>query len=217
MAVGFPHTPGMAVPASRLPPAMAATFRIDVCPLIPAVDQHLVHEAALLGLTHLKALYRSRYYVVRGQVDAASAEKLGRQLLGDPVTERVLMSPPPHAGRHLIEVQRKTGVMDPVEASIIKGAKDLGIQLDLVRVGTRVEVAGGSERDLQTLAWKALANQAIEEAVIDPSETVRLRDPGGVDTHQRTEVRIRDLDEVQTRQQSRSLVGVEGSLADLLE
>jgi phosphoribosylformylglycinamidine synthase subunit PurSL len=173
----------------------AATFRIDVCPLIPAVDHHLVHEAALLGLGHLQAIYRSRYYVVRGALDAASAEKLGRQLLGDPVVERILMAPPPHAGRHVIEVQRKTGVMDPIEASIIKGAKDLGLKLDIVRVGTRVEIAGGSDADHQTLAWKCLANQAIEEVVIDPAEAVRLRDPAGVDTHKRTEVRIRDLDD----------------------
>jgi len=173
----------------------ASTFRIDVCPLIPAVDQHLVHEAALLGLKHLTALYKSRYYLVRGTLDAAGAEKLGKQLLSDPITERVLMVSPPHAGRRVIEVQRKTGVMDPIEASIIKGANDLGLSLEIVRVGTRVEIAGGSDADLQSLAWKALANQAIEEAVIDPVEPVRLRDPSGVDTHKRTEVRIRDLDD----------------------
>jgi len=181
----------------------ASTFRIDVCPLIPAIDQHLVHEAELLGLGQLRALYRSRYYVVSGKLDAAAAEKLGRQLLGDPITERVLMAPPPHAGRRIIEVQRKTGVMDPVEASIIKGAKDLGISLAQVRVGTRVEVAGGSDAELQTLAWKALANQAIEDAVVDPAEAVRLRDPAGVDTHQRTEVRIRDLDDAALMQLSK--------------
>jgi phosphoribosylformylglycinamidine synthase subunit PurSL len=180
----------------------AATFRIDICPLIPAVDHHLVHEAELLGLP-LQALYRSRYYVVRGALDAAAAERLGRQLLGDPVVERVLLVPVPHAGRRVIEVQRKTGVMDPVEASIIKGAKDLGIKLDLVRVGTRVEVAGGSDADLQTLAWKCLANQAIEEAVIDPTESVRLRDPAGVDRHKRTEVAIRDLDDAALMQLSK--------------
>lgn len=173
----------------------ASTFRIDVSPLIPAVDHHLVREAGLLGLGHLKALYKSRYMVVRGKLDAATAERLGRTLLADPVVERLSMQPPPHAGRRVIEVQRKPGVMDPVEASIIKGAKDLGIQLDLVRVGTRVEVAGGSDADLQTLAWKCLANQAIEEAVVDPADPVRLRDPAGVDHHKRTEVRIRDLDD----------------------
>jgi phosphoribosylformylglycinamidine synthase II len=181
----------------------AATFRIDVCPLIPAVDHHLVHEAALLGLGRLSALYRSRYVVLRGKLDAAAAERLGRQLLADPVTERVLMASPPHAGRRVIEVQRKPGVMDPVEASIIKGARDLGIQLDLVRVGTRVEVAGGSDDELRALAWKALANQAIEDAVIDPAEAVRLRDPAGIDRHKRTEVPIRDLDDAALMQLSR--------------
>ncbi|HAT10232.1 MAG TPA: phosphoribosylformylglycinamidine synthase subunit PurL [Planctomycetes bacterium] len=173
----------------------SASFRLDVCPLIPAVDQHLVHDAKLLGLGHLTALYRSRYYVVRGKLDAAAAERLGKALLCDPVVERLLLAPPPHAGRRVIEVQRKTGVMDPIEASIIKGAKDLGLQVEQVRVGTRVEVAGATDADLQALAWKVLANQAIEEAVIDPADAVRLRDPAGVDTHKRTEVRLRDLDD----------------------
>jgi phosphoribosylformylglycinamidine synthase len=181
----------------------AATFRIDVCPLIPAVDQHLVHEAELLGLGHLKALYRSRYFLVRGDLDVAKAERLGRSLLSDPVVERMLMQTPPHAGRRVIEVQRRSGVMDPAEASVIKGARDLGIRLDLVRIGTRVEIAGGSDADLDKLAWKCLANRAIEDAVVDPAEAVRLRDPAGVDRHQRTEVAISKLDDAGLMQVSR--------------
>lgn len=168
------------------------TARIDVLPAQPGIDPHLVHEAKLLGLD-LKDLRKSRYYLVQGEFDDAGLAKIAR-LLADPVTERSALVPPSAAGRRVIEVQRKTGVMDPVEASVIKGAKDLGVTLTLVRVGTRVEAVGASDADCQTLAWKALANQAIEEAAIDPRDAVRLKAPGGQVQQIRTEVDIASLD-----------------------
>jgi phosphoribosylformylglycinamidine synthase len=191
---------------------MPATFRIDVLSRTPAADPHLAHEAGLLGLSRLKDLRRSRYYLVRGELDAAAAQRLGDRLLCDPVIEVATLKPPAAGKRRVIEVQRKTGVMDPVEASIIKGAADLGLTLDLVRIGTRVEVTGGSDADLKTLAWKSLANQAIEEAVIDPAEPLRLRAPGGDQRHQRTEVAISDLDDAGLMKLSR-----EGTLSLTLE
>ncbi|MBA2480814.1 MAG: phosphoribosylformylglycinamidine synthase subunit PurL [Planctomycetes bacterium] len=172
-----------------------ATHRIDIVAASPATDHHLAHEAKLLGLDHIRDIRRSRYYLVQGQVDVRAATRLAETLLCDPVIERAVLTPPPVQGRRVIEVQRKTGVMDPVEASIIKGAADLGITLTLVRVGTRVELAGGSDDDLARLAWKSLANQAIEEVAIDPSEPVRLKAPGGTDRHPRTEVDIAKLDD----------------------
>jgi len=172
------------------------TARIDILPLNTAADAHLAQEAKLLGLGHLTDLRRSRYYLISGAFDGAAVERLAGRLLCDPVIERFALSAPAAApGRRVIEVQRKTGVMDPVEASIIKGAHDLGLQLDLVRIGTRVEVLGASDADCQILAWKSLANQAIEEAVVDPIEALRLRSPEGVDKHRRTEVDLLSLDD----------------------
>ncbi len=162
--------------------------RIDVLPAVSAPDPHLAHEAALLGLGRLTDLRKSRYVLVEGEFDAAGLSRLASVLLTDPIVERASMSPPSAAGRRVIEVQRKTGVMDPVEASIIKGAADLGVKLTTVRVGTRVEVAGATDEECKILAWKALANQAIEDVAIDPSTSLRFRAPGGVDRHQRTEV-----------------------------
>ncbi len=174
---------------------MTALFRIDVQSAHPAGDLHLQHEAELLGLRGLGELRRSRYYIVRGELDAASARRLAETLLCDPIIEVAALVVPSSAGRRVIEVQRKTGVMDPVEASVIKGAADLGITLDLVRVGTRVEVAGGADAELEKLAWKALANQAIEEAAIDPSEPIRLREPTVGHQAKRSEVVLSGLDD----------------------
>ena len=173
-------------------PAMK-TARIDVLPAQSSIDPHLVHEAKLLGLD-LKDLRKSRYYLVQGDFDEAGLARVAR-LLADPITERSALVTPSATGKRVIEVQRKTGVMDPVEASVIKGAKDLGVTLTLVRVGTRVEAVGASDADCQTLAWKALANQAIEEAAIDPREAIRLKAPGSQIQQKRTEVAIDRLDD----------------------
>ena len=168
---------------------MSAAYRLDVLPAQSGPDQHLAHEAAVLGLGRLTDLRRSRYYLLRGELDQGGLERLGARLLSDPVVERFSLTPPDAQGRRVIEVQRKAGVMDPVEASILKGASDLGLRVDLVRCGTRVEVAGASDDELTLLAWKCLANQAIEEVAIDPLEAVRLRAPGGASHQVRTEVR----------------------------
>ncbi len=173
---------------------MSATVRIDVVPATPGPDHHLAAEARLLGLGHLHDLRRSRYYLLRGEVSAAQAERLAG-FLADPVTERWSLTAPASQGRRVVEVQRRTGVMDPVEASVIKGAKDLGVRLELVRVGLRVEVAGASDADCQTLAWKNLANQAIEEVAIDPAEPVRLKAPGGHSGAIREEIPLAGLDD----------------------
>ena len=171
------------------------TARIDVLPAISAPDPHLAHEAALLGLGRLTDLRKSRYVLIEGEFDAAGVQRLASILLTDPVVERFALTAPASQGRRVIEVQRKTGVMDPVEASIIKGAADLGIRLTTVRMGTRVEVAGATDDECKTLAWKALANQAIEDVAIDPTVSLRLKAPGGVDRHLRTEVALLNQDD----------------------
>jgi len=180
----------------------SAAHRIDVLPAVSAVDHHLVNEAKTLGLGRLADIRRSRYYLVQADLDRKGLERLAT-LLVDPVIERAHFSAPSATSSRVIEVQRKTGVMDPIEASIVKGAKDLGLVLIGVRIGTRVEVVGASDEDLDRLAWKCLANQAIEEVAIDPRESVRLRLPGGDVRHPRTEVTLATLDDASLMQLSR--------------
>ncbi|MFW5829408.1 MAG: phosphoribosylformylglycinamidine synthase subunit PurL [Planctomycetota bacterium] len=174
-----------------------AIFRVDVQRRQPSVDQHLLHEAELLGLGHLRDIRRSTYFLISGAIDREQAERLGRELLADPVTEAATLTVPSADGRRVIEVQNKPGVMDPSEASVKKGAKDLGIAVQAVRVGHRITVADASDADCELLAWKSLANQAIEEVAIDPVEPIRFPQPGGDHVHGRQEVALRQLDDEQ--------------------
>jgi len=186
--------------------------RVDITSLSPAHDHHLELEATLLGLSGLGTLVRSRYYLLDGDLDEAAALRLAQELLCDPLIERASLTAQPAPGRQVIEVQRKPGVMDPVEASIIKGARDLGLTVRQVRVGTRVAVAAGSAAQLETLAWKCLANQAIEEAVINPAQALRWQTPAGVSRATRSEVALSTCDDSALAGLSRS-----GSLSLTLE
>ena len=179
------------------------TFRLDVLPQQSSADSHLVNEASSLGLGHLTDLRQNAFYLVRGNITAEQAADLGKRLLADPISEQIVVTAVGDElaaelatdGRRVIEVQKKAGVMDPVEQSVVKGAADCGVELSAVRVGTRVQAAAASDTDCQTLAWKYLANQAIEEVAVDPAELVRFPEAGGDTRHPRTEVAIRDLDD----------------------
>ena len=121
---------------------------------------------------------------------------MAEQLLADPLLEDVHLVPPSVPEGHVnLEVQRKPGVMDPAEASVIKGAGDSGLELLAVRQGRRVTVAGLSEDQANTLAWKLLANQAIEDVAVNPIEAVRFPGTGAGIDHQRTEVDILAMDD----------------------
>ena len=69
---------------------------------------------------------------------------------------------------HAIEVTRKQGVMDPVESTVIKGIKDLGLSARSVKTAKRFLIAGQLTTDqLETIADKVLANKIIEDVFID--------------------------------------------------
>ncbi len=174
---------------------MPSTLRLDVVPAVAGTDPHLLAELPHLGLGHLTDIRSSTYYLLRGSLSAADAERLGAVLLADPITERALTTVPDPAGRRVIEVQRKAGVMDPVEASILKAAADLGLALEAVRIGRRVEVAGADDAACAVIAWKLLANRAIEDAVIDPAGPIRFPETLGDVRHERQEVPLAGLDD----------------------
>jgi len=174
---------------------MTKTFRIDIYPKLSVCDEHLVKEAHALGLQHINDIRSSKYYLIRGDIDEQSARSVAQQLLSDPVNEQSYLQVPSCNGRRVVEIQKKPGVMDPAEASVIKGAKDLGIVLDAVRIGSRIEIAGANDAQCEQLAWQALANQVIEDALIDPQEPIRFPDATVETRHPRTEIDLEVLDD----------------------
>ena len=69
---------------------------------------------------------------------------------------------------YTIEVTRKRGVMDPVESTVIKGIRDLGMSAKSVKTAKRFLVTGSlSIEQVETIADKVLANKIIEDVFIN--------------------------------------------------
>jgi phosphoribosylformylglycinamidine synthase len=134
-----------------------------------------------LGVESVEDVHAVEVYLLDGHLDEAAARRLAERLFLEPVVQQYRLCGPdqqkwPWAEEgdvHSIEVKRRPGVMDPVQQSAMKGAADLGLtgQLEAVRTARRYLVRGRLSRaELERIAWKALANDTIEEVHIDEPE-----------------------------------------------
>ena len=122
------------------------------------------------------------------ELEEAHVERIARRLLSDSVTETFTVrsieagTPLPavqfRAGQHIATVRKKTGVMEPVEESLLSGLDDLaheagsnlptGAGQVRVRLASRVCIASPlTATERQLLADKVLSNQAIEDVFWD--------------------------------------------------
>jgi len=70
---------------------------------------------------------------------------------------------------HIVEISRKPGVMDPVEQSVLKALRDMGISIDGVKTAQKYLIDGTiSTETIRIIATKLLANTKIEDVFIYP-------------------------------------------------
>jgi phosphoribosylformylglycinamidine synthase II len=133
-----------------------------------------------LGITAVKRIRISDIYLLEGRLAEAELNTICRELLTDPIVEEYsYQESAPPAGAHLVEVAYNPGVMDPVEDSVRKGIRDLGITaVEAVRTAKKYLLWGElSEEALQSICDKLLVNSVVQhivarkEAVTLPSET----------------------------------------------
>jgi phosphoribosylformylglycinamidine synthase II len=128
-------------------------------------------EFALLTHTdagHLLAR-TTRGYLLEGDIDQSTAQRLVHELLVDPVVETYRLDAVPHNGSvACLTVLLKPGVMDPVAQSIVDAARDLGVALEGVRTFRRYHPALPLAAPTQRVLQRILANDAIEQLVEGP-------------------------------------------------
>ena len=131
-----------------------------------------------LGVEGVEDIRAVDVFVVDGELDTDHVRALADKVFLDPVVQRYRICGPdqehwPWAEGervHSLEVRRKPGVMDPVQRSAMKGAADIGLadRVAAIRTARKYIVRGDlSEENLERIAWKAVANAAIEEVHID--------------------------------------------------
>ncbi|MFC1932945.1 phosphoribosylformylglycinamidine synthase subunit PurL [Chloroflexota bacterium] len=121
-----------------------------------------------LGITTVKQVRVSDIYLLEGNLDKTEVRRICKELLADPVVEEYSYNEvPPPQGSHIIEVAYNPGVMDPVEESVRKGIRDLGITtVESVRTAKRYLLWGElSDEAFQSICDKLLVNSIIQHAV----------------------------------------------------
>ena len=115
----------------------------------------------------IQALRCVHVYYLTG-ISEADAVKAAEMLLSDPVEEAFTIDsdilPADADNIHVVEICKKAGVMEPVEASIRKGFRDLDISADQLRLSICYYFTGNPDSDsLMSVGRRVLANEAIED------------------------------------------------------
>jgi len=145
-------------------------WRIEVATregLIDPAGEAVRSDIADLGVSGVRSVRFVRVFFVRTGESADRVRRIATELLSDPICDVSAV------GRHVVkaargvsvvEVVRKPGVMDPVEASTLKGIAELGYKSSEVHTARRYLIAGKLSRDeLVLIAEKLLANPSIEQ------------------------------------------------------
>ena len=131
-----------------------------------------------LGITAVKHVRAVQVFLLEGDISRAQAEKVCRDLLVDLVVQDYVLTDKPlkektGKGVHRFEVAYNPGVMDPVEASTLKGIRDIGVHgVTGVRTARKFLITGGlSSQELEVIKDKALLNKIVQHAVKDPADS----------------------------------------------
>jgi len=164
-----------------------------------------IKDLGIEGVTDVEFI---QVYYIEGGLSRAEIDLICRKLLTDSVIHEysfdgVLERDLPRGAR-IIEVRKKPGVMDPVEASTIKGAKDLGLSIDSVKTARKYILFGiMTDRDLTMVLSKVLANYSIEEALLGPKPAPMKKIVSRY-AFERIEVPIRNLGDEELAKLSKS-------------
>ena len=128
----------------------------------------------------IKTVKRVRFvtvYLLEGTLKDNELQSICRELLADPIVEEYsITETPAPPGARLVEVAYNPGVMDPVEESVKKGIRDLGITtITAVRTIKKHFLWGDLTPDtIKSIADKLLVNSVVQHLVTQ-KETAALR------------------------------------------
>ena len=135
-----------------------------------ATAEGVLSDIKALGVASVEKVKFIQVYYIEGDLKKDEMDLICRKLLTDSVTSEykfdgtIDVKLPGNA--RIIEVRKKPGVMDPVEASTLKGIGDMGLSAESVKTARKYILFGSvKDEELNLLASKVLANDSIEEFV----------------------------------------------------
>ncbi|MEE3001884.1 MAG: phosphoribosylformylglycinamidine synthase subunit PurL [Planctomycetota bacterium] len=146
--------------------------RIEVQPTEGAGDPR--GQAALQSARHAAldtlpdSIHSSNVYLLEGDIDTASLERIAHELLCHPVTEAVVIGARPLRAKSMIEVHPLPGVTDPDAEAVELAIRSL-VGCDVrVRTGRRYDVGGLDAESARQFASRCLANPLIHGVYTEP-------------------------------------------------
>ncbi|MDR4505384.1 MAG: phosphoribosylformylglycinamidine synthase subunit PurL [Candidatus Scalindua sp.] len=142
-------------------------------------------EIENIGITSVDEIRIVQVYVLGGDLSKEEIRCICDELLTDQLTQGYIFegstSEKKMSGQkkeecsasYSVDVVRKRGVMDPVEATVMKGIKDLGLRVDSVKTARRFLITGKlTVEQLETVADKILSNRTIEDVFINEDSSI---------------------------------------------
>lgn len=161
-------------------------YRIEIEDKESAYDSlgaQVKKEIKDLGITKVDEVRFNQVYIIKGKISRPQITRIARELLSDAVTQRYHILPEgktfPHKGYKVIEIAYNPGVMDPVEASVIKAINDLGITtVEAVHTAKKYLIKGAvKQNQLKSISEKILYNKLIQHVVKKGSKFYDVRLP----------------------------------------
>ncbi len=146
--------------------------------IFDALGESVLKDILGLGISTITRVGVTHVYTIKSALTEKQIQRVASQLLVDPVTqdyrcfplERYASVEQKNSSRTEIEIAYNPGVMDPVEASTIKGIKDLGLEsVAWVRTAKKYYLYGQlTRKQTELIIEKVLSNKLIQHAVEDP-------------------------------------------------
>jgi len=139
--------------------------------IFDAVGEGIKKDILDLGIKTVREVRFIQVYIIEGDIPESGISRICSDLLVDGITQDYCIISEeetlPANGELVVEVAYNPGVMDPVEASVIKGVQDCGIEgINSVKTSKKYLIKGKvSERQLKTISEKLLYNKLIQHIV----------------------------------------------------
>ncbi|MFC1649969.1 phosphoribosylformylglycinamidine synthase subunit PurL [Candidatus Latescibacterota bacterium] len=136
-------------------------------------------DAHDLGVKNITNISVSDVYLFEGDISDDEISHIAGELLVDFVTQDYLIDTVPEEDGHIIEVTYSHGVMDPVESSLHKAMKDMGIRsVTGAKTMKRYVISGDiTGYEIELVTDKLLVNKIIQHVAIPGEEAFLHTEP----------------------------------------
>ncbi len=144
---------------------------------LDSVGQAVLKDIADLGIGSLSNVRVVSVYLLEGDISREDVKRICEELLVDPIVEEYgfsLSAQKSNQDHHVVEIAYNPGVMDPVEASTLKGICDLGIEkIQALRTARQYHFWGSlTPKELEQITNRVLMNKLIQHAVKTSAQAI---------------------------------------------